>query len=146
MLPSEKTKSLSECKISHFQVHGLFLKTVQTDAIFFKMQNFAFRNRFGFSRETFQCTKINFCQKSINFGFFLVTSPRYIVQKSGFLCKILMIIHNKSLISIKNLCLDQKIYIVINHFDWSNCVFVCTVTYPVLQLPFKTTILCIHTR
>ena len=88
-----------------------------------------------FLNETCQCIRINFCQKSINFAIFLFTSPKYIVQKNAFLCKKLMIIHHKSVISIKNLCIDKKKYIVINHFDWSNCVFVCTVTYLSFLLP-----------
>ena len=41
------TKAVAEStarKILHFQEHGLFLGTVKTDAMFFKMQNFAYRD------------------------------------------------------------------------------------------------------
>ena len=42
-----------------------------------------------------------FVKKNINRASFLFTSPKHIVQKNAFLCKKMMSIHPKSLISVK---------------------------------------------
>ena len=44
-----KTKSVSDCKILHFEKHGISINTFEKQAMFLEMQNFAFKERFGFS-------------------------------------------------------------------------------------------------
>ena len=54
-----KTKSVSECKILHFEKHGISLNTFEKQAMFLEMQNFTFRKRFCFSRDNMKCFPCN---------------------------------------------------------------------------------------